>query len=113
MADSYWNQSRKWRRTVLTNLTKIANRLRVEAVFPEEFQEVSKLDDAIRFINAYNLQPDLKGKCPLCGEATLTEGEIEDIMFYGIGDAPKWLGKMEGLIITRCENCGAYHIEGW
>lgn len=108
-----WNPSAKWKWSVLKNLTFLANKIKVEAVFPEDFQDLEKLEDAIKFINAYNLHPDTHGNCPLCGSPSVTEGEIYNVMFYGIGKASKELGKLEGLYIRRCENCHAYSLEGW
>jgi len=108
-----WNPVSKWKWSVMSNLTILANKLRTEAVFPEDFADVAKIDEAVKLLSAYNMQPDIHGKCPLCGSETLTEGTIENIMFNGIGAAPKWMGKIEGLVMRHCETCGAYNIEGW
>ena len=101
------------RRQALINLIALANKLRVDAVFPEDFKDVKTLDDAIKVIQSYSMQPYNGGKCPICDSPSLTEGYIDDISFAGIGAAPEWLGKLEGLVITHCDNCGAYNIHGW
>lgn len=101
------------RRRVLLELIRLSNRLRVEAVFPQDYKDVALLDEAVRVMESYSLQPYNGGKCPICDSPSLTEGYIDDISFEGIGEAPKWLGKLEGLSVRHCENCGAYNIVGW
>ena len=108
-----WNPRVRWKWSVLKNLTILSNKLRTEAVFPDEFRDVEKLDDAIKFINAYNLQPIASGKCPFCDTKTLTEVTIKKVEFNGDGNPPDWVNKLEGLHMRKCERCGAYIVEGW
>ena len=107
-----WGMPRKQRRSILMKLISLANRLRVEAVFPEDYKDVETLDEAIKFIDALSLVP-IRGNCPICGEPTVTEGEVEPICFHGIGDMPLEAGKIEGLQVRHCESCGAYCVVGW
>lgn len=107
-----WNPASKWRWSIAKKITALANRLRVEAVFPEDFKDVEALDEVLRYLNAQSLTY-LRGRCPICGEPTITEAEVEPACFNGVGDAPMSLGKIEGLLIRRCENCHAYCIVGW
>ena len=106
-----WNPAVCWKWSVLKNLTYLANKLRVEAVFPEDFRDLEKLDDAMRLINAYNLQPYSNGLCPLCGSASVIEAEVHDVEFHAIGKASPKLDKVEGLKIRKCEKCGAVSVD--
>lgn len=101
------------RRECMLALIRLANRLRVEAVFPQDYKDVALLDEAVKIMQSYSLQPYNGGKCPICDSPSVTEGILDDVCFEGIGAAPKWLGKMEGLVIRHCDNCGAYNIVGW
>lgn len=99
-----WALPTQIRRQKLISLIRLTNRLRVEAVFPEEFKDVEVLDDAIRLIQNYNLQPNNHGKCPICNSGEVVEGKIDSV------SGAEELKKMEGLCVRYCTNCGAYEI---
>ena len=110
---SKWSKFKLLRRRVMRNLIAWKNKEKLEAVFPEDYQKVNDLTDAIHFLDSLEYG-EFYDKCPMCGEADLTIGKAEPVCFNAIRDEDKYrLGKIEGLEIQYCYNCGWYAIRGW
>lgn len=110
---SKWSPYKTLRRRVMRNLIAWKNKEKIEAVFPEDYQKVNDLGDAIHLLDSLEYG-EFYDKCPMCGEADLTIGKAEPVCFNAIRDEDKYrLGKIEGLEIQYCYNCGWYAIRGW
>ena len=71
---SKWSKFKLLRRRVMRNLIAWKNKEKLEAVFPEDYQKVNDLTDAIHFLDSLEYG-EFYDKCPMCGEADLTIGK--------------------------------------
>lgn len=109
---STWSEYKVRRRRAVRSLIATINKLKRTALFEHELKEVKDLEDALDFVKSQDFNKLVKHvKCPICGSNKITYADAENVCFNGYNDEE--LGKLEILVISRCENCGFYAIEGW
>jgi hypothetical protein len=101
-----WNKFKRKRRAIQRNIIAIRNKLNAQAVFKEDKEDVKSLDETIDFLSKldYNYNWEYKKVCPMCESDKITKCEIEPCCFDGVNN--KKLGRIEGLYIYHCEDCG-------
>lgn len=113
-----WSKFKLRRRAIVRDLIAIINKKTHEAIFDEDYKEIDKYKNMLQFMQSldfgalYNEDiAESKRVCPICGSEDIVVGHIEPVCFDGINKEE--LGKIEGLNIYRCLNCGFYNIDGW
>ena len=83
-----WKPMRYRLRGVKVGLTKLINRLKLEAVFPEELEDIKLLEDVLKIMDVYDLQPANKKRCPFCDSKQVAEAVIKDVDLTALSTAP-------------------------
>lgn len=101
-----WSKFKVYRKSILRDIVAIRNKLNAQAVFKDDKEDIKKLDKTIDFLNRidYNYNWEYKKVCPMCESDKVTRCLFEPACFDGLNDDN--LGKIEGLLIYRCEECG-------
>ena len=101
-----WSPFKVSRKRILRDIVAIRNKLNAQAVFKEDKKDVKSLDKTIDFLNRldYNYNWEYKKVCPMCESDKITKCKFEPACFNGVNNIK--LGKIEGLYIYRCEECG-------
>lgn len=115
-----WKPMRYRLRDIKVGLTRMINRLKLEAVFPEEFEDIELLQDALRVMDIYDLQPANKKRCPFCNSNQVAEAFIKDVDLTAVCEsAPNDVSRTANFRLRVCKNCGVYElveenpIRGW
>ena len=108
-----WSKFKVKRRTIQRNLIAIRNKLNAQAVYKEDKEDVKKLDEALDFLSKIDYNDSTwsyNGVCPICGSDNIIYCPIEPCCFDS-RDPKKELGKIIGLVINHCLDCGFTNIE--
>ena len=111
--NQHWSVYKVKRRTIQRNLIAIRNKLNAQAVYKEDKEDVKKLDEALDFLSKIDYNDSTwsyKGVCPICGSKNIIWCEISPCCFDS-RDPKRDLGKIIGLIINHCLDCGFTNIE--
>lgn len=110
-----WSAYKVKRRKVLRFMVALYNRKKHEAVFKEDDEELEGLQETIELLKSIdydNSTWSYKGVCPICGSDKIIYCPIEPCCFDDRSKLYKGkLGKIEGLIINHCTDCGFTNIE--
>ena len=109
---SKWSKYKVRRRAVLRFLSSLYNKTKREALFDEDKKELEGIQEAIDLLHAIDYDDhdwSYKNKCPICGSDRIIYSTIEPCCFDSAGENK--LGKIEGLVVNHCEDCGYTTIE--
>lgn len=99
-------------RDIKTGLTKLINKLRLEAVFPEEFADIELLQETLKLMDVYDLQPANKKRCPFCNSKQVAEAVIKDVDLTALCEnATRGTTRNTSFKLRICKNCGVYELK--
>ena len=107
-----WKPMRYRLRDAKVGLTKLINRLKLEAVFPEELEDIKLLEDVLKIMDVYDLQPANKKRCPFCDSKQVAETVIKDVDLTALcGNATRGTTRTTSFKLRICKNCGVYELK--
>ena len=111
--NQHWSKYKILRRSIQRDLIAIRNKLNAPAVDRDGRAEKRRVGEARGFLWTLDYNDSTwsyKGVCPICGSSNIIWCEISPCCFDS-RDPKRDLGKIIGLIINHCLDCGFTNIE--